>query len=102
MLPTPTPINFINPTNFPAARFADIGTIMNILNPVIMLIAAFIFGAMFISAGFTYLTAGGDPEKVSKAQSTATWASMGILIIFVAYLIVRLVSFIIGITVVPF
>jgi len=95
------PTNFINPTNFPAARFADIGTIMNIINPLIMLIAAFLFGAMFISAGYTYLTAGGDPEKVTKAQSTATYASLGIVVIVIAYLMVKLVSFILGINSIP-
>lgn len=99
---TPTPTNFINPTLFPAARFADIGTIMNIINPLIMLVAAFLFGGMFISAGYTFLTAGGDPEKMKKAQGTATWAGIGILVIFVAYLIVRVVSFVLGINSLPF
>jgi hypothetical protein len=99
--PTPTPTNFINPTLFPAARFADIGTIMNILNPIIMLIAAFLFGAMLISAGYTYLTAGGDPEKIKKAKSTMTWAFGGVFIIVIAYLIVKLVSFILGINSIP-
>jgi len=105
MTPTPTPIptptNFINPTVFPAARFANIGTIMNIINPIIMLIGAFLFGGMFIVAGYTFLTASGDAEKVKKAQNTATYASFGIVIIVVAYLIVKLVSFILGINSVP-
>lgn len=99
---TPTPTNFINPTLFPAARFADIGTIMNILTPIIMLIAAFIFGGMFISAGYTYLTAGGDSEKVAKSRNTMIYASLGILVIFLAYLMVKLVSFILGINTIPF
>ena len=66
-----------------------------------MLVAAFLFGGMFIFAGYTYLTAGGDPEKIKKAQSTATYASLGIVVIVVAYLIVKLVSFILGINSIP-
>lgn len=51
---------------------------------------------MFVYAGILYLTAGYKPENAGKAKSAATYAIIGIVIIFGAYTIVNVVLRTIG------
>ncbi len=94
MTPSPTP--FINPTSiqnmFPAARFTDLGTLLNIVTPVLTFLAVLLLGGMLGKAAFTILTAGDDPEKVGQARQTATYAFIGIMIIISAYFVVKLIG----------
>ena len=46
---------------------------------------------MFVIAGFKYLTAQGDPSKISEANKAVIWGLAGALVILVAYSIVSLV-----------
>ena len=93
-MPTPTP--FINPTSiqslFPAARFTDLGTLLNIVTPLLTILAVLILGAMLGRAALLILTAGEDPEKVAQAKQTATYAVIGIIIIVSAYFLVKLLG----------
>ncbi|MBP7967467.1 hypothetical protein KAZ66_04305 [Candidatus Woesebacteria bacterium] len=90
----PTP--FINPTSiqsmFPAARFTDLGTLLNIVTPTLTFLAVLILGGMLGKAAFTILTAGDDPEKISQAKQTITYSVIGIIIIVSAYFIVKLIG----------
>jgi len=95
----PSPI--INPTTFPASRFANINILLGILIPLAFIIAGLIFGSMLIVVAYTILTAAGDQEKIQKAQNTATFAVIGIVVVVVAALLVRLLGFITGIPI-PF
>ncbi len=54
----------------------------------ILLATAVIF---FIIAGFNFVTAQGDPEKVKRARDFVLWAIIGLLVAFVS---VGLVNFI--------
>lgn len=91
---TPTP--FINPTSiqsmFPAARFTDLGTLLNVVTPLFTILAALILGGMLGRSALLILTAGDDPEKVGQARQTATYAFIGIIIILSAYFIVKLIG----------
>lgn len=90
--PTPTPI--INPTNFPASRIGSINELVSLTVPVLTIIATLIFGALLMSASYSIITAGGDPEKIESAKKTATYAIIGLFLIVVAFLVVRLLSFV--------
>jgi cytochrome bd-type quinol oxidase subunit 2 len=79
---------------FPAAQFTDIGSMVNILAPLFTLIAAILFGVMMVRVGLLILTAGSDKEKVTKAGQTATWAIIGLVVVISAYLIIKLLEFI--------
>lgn len=46
---------------------------------------------MFIYGGFTWLTSGGEAEKIKKGKDTMVWAVLGIAITFAAYTIVNFV-----------
>ena len=87
-------INISDPNIFPAARFANINTIVGIIAPALTIGAVIIFGAMLMWAGYTIISAAGEPEKVQQAQQTATSAIIGLLIVVTAFLVVRLLAFI--------
>ncbi len=46
---------------------------------------------MFIYGGITWMTAGGNEEKVKKAKSTISSAVLGLVVIFGAYSVLNLV-----------
>ncbi len=47
---------------------------------------------MLLIAGFTYLFAGGDQKKLEQAKGTLTNAVIGLVVIVVAYLILRTIG----------
>lgn len=46
---------------------------------------------MLIAAGFMYITANGDENKIKKATTTLTFAIVGLVIAFIAVLLVQFV-----------
>ena len=40
---------------------------------------------MFVYAGYLWMTAGGDPKDVDKSKEIFTWATLGLVVIFIAY-----------------
>ena len=46
---------------------------------------------IYIYAGFTWMTAAGNSEKVSEAQQTIVWTSLGVVAILASYILVKLV-----------
>ena len=53
---------------------------------------------MFIYGGFTWMLSAGNQEKVQKGKNILIWASLGLIIIFTAYALVKFVFSSIGIT----
>jgi len=43
---------------------------------------------MFIYGGFTWMTAGGNQESITKGKNILVWATIGLIIIFSSYAIV--------------
>lgn len=84
----------IEPSTFPAARFTNIGTMVNLISPILTIAAAILFGVMLIRVGLLILTAGSDKEKIAKSGQTATWAIVGLTVVLAAYLIIKLLEFI--------
>lgn len=54
-------------------------------------IAALICVVILIVAGYTYITAAGDEDKIQKASKTLTYAIIGLVICFIAVILVRFV-----------
>jgi len=46
---------------------------------------------MFIYGGFTWMTAAGNQESITKGKNILVWATIGLIIIFSSYAIVRFV-----------
>jgi hypothetical protein len=78
--------------------YGNIGlnTFLSNIVTLIYMVAGIIFLFMFFIAGFTWLTAGGDKEKVGAAQKRMTNAVIGIVILAVAFLIARVIGQITG------
>lgn len=66
-------------------------TVVNILNLVLGLLAL-IAVIMVIIGGFTWLTAGGNEEKVDKAKKIISSAVIGMIIVLLAWAIVIYVA----------
>ena len=63
----------------------------NVLGVVVRLAGLALF-VMLILGGFGMLTAGGDPEKLKKAQGTMTSAVVGFILLIASWFILRLIS----------
>lgn len=46
---------------------------------------------MFIWGGFTWMTAAGNAERVAKGRNILVWATIGLIVIFTSYALVRFV-----------
>ncbi|MFH1661950.1 MAG: pilin [Candidatus Falkowbacteria bacterium] len=46
---------------------------------------------MFIYGGFIWMTSSGNAESVTKGKNTLIWATLGLVVIFSAYAILRFV-----------
>lgn len=93
---SPTPI--VNATTFPVMNnFKDISSVVNLITPLLSTGAAILFLGMLFYAGYVILTAGGSAENYQKAQKIATFAVIGLLIVVLAYVIVRLLSYLLGV-----
>jgi len=64
--------------------------IVDMLNWAIGL-AALAAVAMLIAAGYMYITANGDEGKVEKATKTLTFAIVGLVVCFIAVMLVQFV-----------
>lgn len=85
-------VDISDPANNPIAKFANIGAILNIIIPLMTLGAGLVFLAMLIVGSFNYLTSGGSPENIKKAQGTLFSAVLGLIIVICAYLIVKTID----------
>jgi hypothetical protein len=64
-----------------------LGTVINSIMGVIGSLAL----AMFIYGGITWMLSAGNQEQVTKGKNILIWAAVGIVIIFSAYALVKLV-----------
>lgn len=94
---TPTP--FINETTFPAAKFSNIGTVLNLILPVLMIGAVLIFFVMIVRAGFTILLGAGKADELAKATKTIVTAIFGLLLVIASYTIVKIIGVIFNINI---
>lgn len=92
----------INPaTNIPVdSSLGDIltnksGKSFSVIN-LLIFIAGLVFFVNTIAAGWSYLLSSGDPKKASDASHRLTNGFIGLIIVLASFLIVRLVSNIIG------
>ncbi len=67
----------------------DVAAIIGNIISSLLAFIGIIFLILIIYAGFMWMTAGGNEEKVNMAISTAIRASVGLVIIAAAYLITK-------------
>ncbi len=73
-----------------------VGGVIAIIIKAFLSLLALIFVILIISAGFNWMTAGGDEDKVRKAKDTLQRAIIGLAIILAAYAITYFVFYHLG------
>ena len=75
---------------------AQISTLLSpILSNVLIFSGIFAF-FVIIFAGFTYITGGGDKNKIAQAQNMLNYGIVGLVLVVAAYLITRLIGAVVG------
>lgn len=69
---------------------------------VILAFAGIVLFIMFVVGGFRYLTSGGDPKAIEAAKGTLTQAIVGLVILVLAFLILKLIETITNVPVTQF
>lgn len=109
LIPFAAPITALT---LPAAAMAQnlvpnsIGPINNIVQVVqaiirfILLLAFVIAFVMLLIGGIRWILAGGDEKSVEKARNTITAALIGLVVVLVAYALIRLVEAFFNVTII--
>lgn len=79
--------------NFPPACITNFSILGGVLLPVIYAIAAFTMLGFLIKGAMKFMTSQGDAAKMQEARQTMTFTILGIIVIFVAYFIVRVLAY---------
>ncbi len=85
----------INPTTFPGG-FGSIGSLVNLILPILMAGAGIACLFMLILGGLNWIKAGDNPENLKKAREYFTYAIVGLFIVVLSYTIVKLIGVIIN------
>ena|SRR5450759_2262764 len=75
--------------NSDAARSPQI-LLGNIIRSVLDVVGSLAL-VMFIYGGFTWMLSAGNPERVNKGKQIIIWATLGLVIIFTSYALVRFI-----------
>lgn len=76
------------------APVTALNTIFNWVYTIVFVLAAF----FLLLSAYTFITAGGDPEKVGKARGYLLYAVIGVIVGVLAYGLVRFVQTQLGAT----
>lgn len=79
------------------ADFKTLGEVFTRLIQYMLPLGGLILFAMIIISGFQMLTSAGNPKSIDSAKQRLTWSIVGFLIIFVAFWIMRILEFLLGI-----
>jgi len=79
-------------------QFNTLGEIVSrVVNFFLIPISGVILLLVFIWAGYDFMTSEGNPEKIKSAQAKITSGIIGIVLLVLAFLIVKVVELILGI-----
>jgi hypothetical protein len=78
------------------ARISTTRTVTQITGSIINLVMGFlgvVFLVLVIYGGFSWMTAGGNETKVKHGRDLVLWATIGLVVILFAFLVVNLIIF---------
>jgi len=78
------------------ATFRGFEWIFSNIVTVILYFAAVVLFVMFLIGGFNYLTSGGNPKKAEAAKNTLTYSIGGMIVLVLAFLILRFIQVLTG------
>lgn len=80
----------------PAGIYPDptgFGTLASDIILILTSLAAALAIIFIIIGGIKFTTAGGDPKKMASATATLTYAIIGLVVVILAFVIIRVVQF---------
>ncbi len=80
--------------------FASLSQLTNVfvnITSIVSTVIGFVLLLMLIRGGIGYITAQGDPKAVASARSTLTWAFIGLLVVLASFLIISLLTGVLGV-----
>lgn len=82
---------------FPPAKLANVGDLLSFLIPIIMTVATLMLLVVLGKGAIAFLRGGGTPESFEQAKKHFFTAAAGFLLMIAAYLIVRVLAFVLGV-----
>ncbi len=80
------------PSELTAKGFVNLASILSPLLNIVFYIAAFLAFYWLVWGAFQYILAQGKKEELAKAKARITWALVGLLFIFLAYILAKFAS----------
>ncbi|MEK7521335.1 MAG: hypothetical protein AAB599_00835 [Patescibacteria group bacterium] len=78
-------------------RDLTIGTIVSVAVKVLVVVAAVLFFLWLVLGGIKWITSGGDKNKTEEARQQITAALVGLVVVFSAWAIARLIDILFGV-----
>jgi hypothetical protein len=78
------------------AKLTCIPMVFGLVVNWLLLLAGTVSLFFVISSGISYITSGGDQKKLDSARKTLTYAIIGLVIIFISFLIIRFIAYVTG------
>ena len=90
-----TPIEV--PSGIPTGGTNALGSIIQFVVQTTAVIAILIGLGMIIFAGIKWIMSQGDKQKIESSRDTIVWTIVGLVVIFLSFLIVNLIGFFFGV-----
>lgn len=84
------------------AKLSDLEKVFGNVVQVVLALGGIVLFIMLLSGGFKYITSGGDPKGVEEAKKTLTYAIGGMILLAMAFLILRFIQQLTGVDVTRF
>ena len=92
-------ISLLPPAPYTGLENITIPCIISTLIKLILVVAALVAFIFLVVGGIRWITSGGDKEQTAKAQGTITAALIGLVIVFSAWAILRLLETFFGVSI---
>jgi hypothetical protein len=97
--PTPTNATGLGSVPNPAPCINNLTDVIVLIRNFIFAIIGVVVAGVVIYAGFTYMTAQGEPDQIKKAQSILLYTVIGVGVIALSVVIVQIVASVLGVNV---
>ena len=75
--------------NFAALNFWSVGKVLTLAIPLTIALGAGICLVFLLFGAYRYVTSAGEQKRITDATSTMTYAVIGLIVVVVAYAVVR-------------
>lgn len=87
-------VDFSNKDINPIAKYSSIASFTDVIIPLMMILGGLASLIMLLLGAYKYLTSEGNPEKISKAQSTIIYAILGLFLIVASFILTKVIGWV--------